>query len=345
VELWLTNLPEQVHPWPSLGGSDAGTRAATASCVTETNVHRKALLTPQFIQSSVAIAQDGTLYVGTRDLGDLGTLYALNSDLSVKWQVDMAGYLDSTPTIGPDGTVYVGCTDHRLYCFNRKGCLRWTILSDSDIYSSPVLGADGTAFFGGKDFSFYALNPDGTKAWAFPADSAIHSSPALAPDGSLYFATALGTLYALDSAGGQKWTYPCGGAVYGGIALGADGTVYCATANGALYAIDATGGLRGTSAPGGEFRSGPCISGTAVYAGNTNGNFCRFDLDGNVLGSYDAGADELPSPGIADFPVLGISGSLPASVDLADGCAPIGDHGNWGSCTAWASGDGAGLHL
>lgn len=64
-------------------------------------------------------------------------------------------------------------------------------------------------------------------------------------------------------------------------------------------------------------------------------------LEAGAPETRGTGADELPNPGVADFPVLGISGSLPGSVDLSDGCAPIGDQGSWGSCTAWASGDGA----
>ena len=42
-----------------------------------------------------------------------------------------------------------------------------------------------------------------------------------------------------------------------------------------------------------------------------------------------------------DFPLLGNSGALPASVDLSVECAPINDQLQWGSCTAFAVGDGA----
>jgi len=71
-----------------------------------------------------------------------------------------------------------------------------------------------------------------------------------------------------------------------------------------------------------------------------------------VLQSLEAGAletrgtgAELSGPGSEPgYPLLAGSGSLPQSVDLAADCAPINDQGNWGSCTAFAVGDGAYNH-
>jgi len=68
-----------------------------------------------------------------------------------------------------------------------------------------------------------------------------------------------------------------------------------------------------------------------------------------VLESMEAGVPETRGTGaepvdpgiIPDYPLLGGSGSLPASVDLSSDCAPVNDQGSWGACTAFAVGDGA----
>ena len=67
-----------------------------------------------------------------------------------------------------------------------------------------------------------------------------------------------------------------------------------------------------------------------------------------LLAYMQAGVPEMRATGdnglpddAPDFPLLGNSGALPASVDLSVECAPINDQLQWGSCTAFAVGDGA----
>lgn len=54
------------------------------------------------IYSSPAIATDGTIYFGT----GLCRVYALRLDGTKKWHHMLGGSVDSTPVIGPDGTIY-----------------------------------------------------------------------------------------------------------------------------------------------------------------------------------------------------------------------------------------------
>jgi outer membrane protein assembly factor BamB len=42
-------------------------------------------------------------------------LYALDSEGHHRWSVELGGDIDSSPVLGPDGTIYVGCDDRRLY--------------------------------------------------------------------------------------------------------------------------------------------------------------------------------------------------------------------------------------
>src|SRR2546422_4760468 len=54
----------------------------------------------------------GVIYVGTYDVG--GTLYAVAPSGSVLWRSEALGYINSSPSIDTDGTIYVGAGT-RLY--------------------------------------------------------------------------------------------------------------------------------------------------------------------------------------------------------------------------------------
>jgi outer membrane protein assembly factor BamB len=111
-----------------------------------------------------------------------------------------ARYIDfwSSPAIGPDGTVYIGSMDDKLYSVSPTGSINWTVIMGAPIYSSPAVSADGTIYVGSGDAHLYAVNPDGSIKWSFSADDSISSSPAIGGDGTIYFASDNGILYALD---------------------------------------------------------------------------------------------------------------------------------------------------
>jgi len=66
------------------------------------------------VQSSPAIGNDGTIYVGSED----DNLYAINSDGSEKWKFTTSDPADSSPAIGSDGTIYVGSGNDNLYAIH-----------------------------------------------------------------------------------------------------------------------------------------------------------------------------------------------------------------------------------
>jgi outer membrane protein assembly factor BamB len=64
----------------------------------------------------------------------------------------------------PDGTVYVGSADSKLYAISppasgTAGTLRWSYRTDSGpLYSPPAIGADGTIYVGSHDGNLYAIH-------------------------------------------------------------------------------------------------------------------------------------------------------------------------------------------
>ena len=107
------------------------------------------------MQSTAAIAPDGTIYVGSED----DNLYAIKPDGMKKWKFKTGGAIESSPAISADGTIYVGSDDSHLYAVNPNGSLKWKFLADAGfrVVSSPAIGADGTVYVGSDDGSLYAL--------------------------------------------------------------------------------------------------------------------------------------------------------------------------------------------
>ncbi len=63
----------------------------------------------------------------------------------------------SSPCIGPDGTVYGGSNDHKLYAI-KEGKRVWDFETNSGVASSPCIGPDGTVYVGSLDGALYELS-------------------------------------------------------------------------------------------------------------------------------------------------------------------------------------------
>ena len=164
------------------------------------------------IESSPAIAGDGTIYIGA----DNDTLYAVNPDGTQKWKFTIgSGAVFSAPTIGPDGTVYFASAGaDEVYALNPNGSLKWKFAPKlgSGIASSPALASDGTVYVGTVDGVVYAINSSGKQKWAFTSSGFFLSTAAIGGDGTIYVGTrSTGGLYAITPAGKQKWVYRPGG--------------------------------------------------------------------------------------------------------------------------------------
>lgn len=178
------------------------------------------------VQSSPAIAPDGTIYVASMDT----RLWALNPNGTVKWSVSPTfSSINSSPVVAPDGTVYV-LDQFGLYAYvdeGDKAVQKWhTSIETSEADGSPSIGTDGTVYFvHGGTRTLYAVAPDGTSRWQhkfdrigfFPA-----TSPAIGADGTIY--VGLEGLYAFASDGSVKWHVP--GSSDAPATVGHDGTVY-----------------------------------------------------------------------------------------------------------------------
>jgi len=119
----------------------------------------------------------------------------------------------SSPSVGPDGTVYVGDRKGRLHAIDTNGQLRWTYDTAGFVYASCAVGQDSTVFVASQDGTLSALSANGSKMWEFATwapfglPGAIVASPAIGPDGTVYIGGLFDpNLYALNPVTGErKW--------------------------------------------------------------------------------------------------------------------------------------------
>ncbi len=167
------------------------------------------------IQSSAAIAPDGTAYIGLHS----GTVWALRdpvgagNQLAARWSFHPSGGSSwhATPAIARDGTVYVGFSTNNgtpdaqgtLYALQAPSAgIEPTVLWSVDLgpgrqTSSPLIGPDGTIYAMGGQGRLSAISPDGRVQWTAQTGPTLKSSPAMGRDGTVYVPSMNGKLYAV----------------------------------------------------------------------------------------------------------------------------------------------------
>jgi outer membrane protein assembly factor BamB len=213
------------------------------------------------IFTSPALGADGTIYYGSG-----GTLHAINTNGTQKWQFSRGGVAVSSPAIATDGTIYcmswsgtpnVGPLTNTLYALTSAGNEKWHtsgLLETSLPAYQMALGRDGTIYTGNGQRVIVARRPeDGRIKWSFETSSVVGcgtvTSFAIGPDDTLYFGADTGSVcshqefFALTPKGTVKWrtelNVDCGPP-----AIGQDGTVYVGVRNGfkKFFALNQTNG-------------------------------------------------------------------------------------------------------
>ncbi len=259
-------------------------------------------LTGGNIESSPAVAADGTIYFGSWD----GHLYALNPDGTLRWRFATGGRVYS-PAIGGAGTIYVGSEDGNLYAVLPDGRQIWRYPTGGAVTTRPAVSAAGNIYFGSDDGFFYALTPSGDRLWPpYKVSSLIdedrpnpiRSSPAFSPaGGTVYFGTDEGLFYALNATSGTLvgLTVPSSADKFrSSPAVGPDGRVYVGNDNGFIYALNsAASGVVWSVSTGEAVRSSPAVgTNGVVYVGSMNDRLYAIDAaTGDLRWTYTAGGN------------------------------------------------------
>ena len=240
------------------------------------------------VHSSPAIANDGTIYIGS------------NGD----FVFDRSVICDNTSIFPPSDVDPSRPVNGHFYAFNPDGTLKWAFNTLGDVISSPAIGSDGTIYVGsqhpsmfyGKDHStlvgessvatgfIYAINPDGTPKCLRDLFGDIDSSPAVGSDGTIYVGSDNFHVYALDPNCSLdrlwpiKWVEPTRDEVKSSPAIASDGTIYIGSNDSSLYAFNPDGTEKLRFDAGGSVNSGPSIGpdGTIYFSAADNKLYAVF---------------------------------------------------------------------
>ncbi|XP_067843232.1 beta-alanine-activating enzyme isoform X2 [Heptranchias perlo] len=141
------------------------------------------------------------LYVAT--LGE--SLLAVNPDTgSVIWKHSCGKPLFSSP-LCTSQSVYIGCVDGSLQCFNHNGDQLWQFSTGGPIFSSPCIcsfsATNQKIICGSYDCFVYCLNEDGDLAWKFETSQQVYAVPFVFTNCDLHDET----LVAVISTDGNLW--------------------------------------------------------------------------------------------------------------------------------------------
>ncbi|MGC3960120.1 MAG: PQQ-binding-like beta-propeller repeat protein [Verrucomicrobiota bacterium] len=227
--------------------------------------------------SSPAVGGDGTIYLVTRTNASFtsypSTLRAISPAGTVNWSCIAGGGVwvgasaqFSSPSIGPDGSIYVSSLSGYLYSISHSGSTNWTFRLGSVTYSSPSIGRDGTIYIGLDEGPLHAIHANGSLRRTYPV-GLVESTPVLDQAGNIFIGSLSG-FHCFNSDGVQMWFR--NGLVSGSAAIAADGTVYIANYSyQKLYAYSSAGTNLWSFNLSGESFSSPVIgsNGTIYVVG------------------------------------------------------------------------------
>jgi outer membrane protein assembly factor BamB len=265
-----------------------------------------------------ALGYGGAAYVSSRGFAGSYLAAVRTSDGSELWRYPVRGFADSPPTIGPDGTVFVGVTENGLHAVRPDGTRRWRLVADPAFqYSSPAVARDGTVYvatvFGGPfrsraglpaqtgacDVSIgcgllSAVAPDGALRWQYAYENSVGffvtvvPAPAIGPDGTIYVASTDG-LHAVSADGTLKWQYAYVDGAPDTPSIDVDGVAYVAVGTN-LHAVALDGTGRWQFAAGDFLTGSPAIGADgAVHAAARDGVLYAVEPDGTLRWSFSIG--------------------------------------------------------
>ena len=194
---------------------------------------------------------------------------------------------DSSPAIGPDGTVYIGSYDKHIYAVDaQSGQIKWNSTAGSSligIESSPAVNEFGEVVVGSYNKGIWCYNgTTGAVVWQYNTAGYVASAPALSEhDGGLitYVGSVDGCLYALEMATGRLvWKYNSTQSIWGPPSV-SNGLVFFGSGGAAnpysdkqarIHAVNASTGVKLFSILlGQQIQSCPALNGNKIlYVGN-----------------------------------------------------------------------------
>ncbi|MGA1848745.1 MAG: PQQ-binding-like beta-propeller repeat protein [Thermoplasmatota archaeon] len=212
------------------------------------------------------------------------------------WKTEVSPIRGSSPVIGEDGSIYVGCRNFEFRALYEDGSPKWKYMAGDEITCTPSLDIHDNVYFSSMDGIVHCLDKLGNLLWDRDLNSTIDSSPLVVSPGLIIISTVEGKVYALDSDGEVQWNYTADGKVRSSPTISKDGLILVTSLDGFLHAISVTGDPRWKFYLGDGSESTPCSDDEGnIYVGSndkgvyginkTGGRLWRYPMWGEVKGS------------------------------------------------------------
>ena len=193
-------------------------------------------------------AMNGALAVGSSE--DVygcydSVLFALDGVTGeLLWTYQSGGIYSCYPTLGPDGTVFLGGTsDDTLYAIvggRSGGALKWKTSLGAAVDAYPAMDAEGIVYVSAG--ACYAL--DGATGEVQWKSTGIVSAPVVGANGTVYGECGAGVCAVSSKTGLQLWQWSSTVSVASlGFVSGPTGLLFVACDDSNLYAIDTVSGI------------------------------------------------------------------------------------------------------
>jgi outer membrane protein assembly factor BamB len=199
--------------------------------------------TEEEIAGSPIVDENDVIYCASNGV------YAVDNRGRKKWAFyppdeNSEEYFFASPSLGPDGTIYIGGTSGIIYALTRRGRLKWHMPTPEEdpIRAAIAVDRNNNLFFGDEGGIVYIKRNDSEIATFYETDYYIFSTPAIDSCGNIYLVSDDGYFYAVRSDGKllYKWQIAedSKDLMYSPSPMIADdGTVYVGSWEGNLYAF------------------------------------------------------------------------------------------------------------
>lgn len=154
------------------------------------------------IETTPAVAPDGTIVLGTNDAYQ----YGVRPDGSERWRTPRNALTYSSVAVTNAGVAYYG--DHRgaldvvdaasgRVLARHVGQARTRARGDVGIWTAPAVDREGSVYFGTRTGHVHGFGPTGEQLFDLRTGGTVDSNPALAADGTLLVGSEDGKLYAI----------------------------------------------------------------------------------------------------------------------------------------------------
>jgi len=222
--------------------------------------------------------------------------------------IKITGYIDSSPAIGQDGSVYYSTVGEFGYLYRHEpnGVRKWGLSFDSALRGSPAIDDNGIIYVLEDAGALHAVSNQGSKGkidWSYKLtgeevdatdeDREYGNSPAITEDGTIIFGWFDSHVYAVKE-GKLVWKFPTEGRVISSPSIAPDGTIYIGTETGFMYAIkpDGTAAWTKPFATGAKIMTRPAIDTEGnIYFGSFSGKFYALEPNRAPKWQFDTGQD------------------------------------------------------